>query len=83
MRLRKLRQSREEIYLHLFSGELCELSGEVFICELLHVPLVVSRDFLPFYSSIEEVPVELAHHTEASSQEISILLGQFKLLARV
>ena len=44
------------------------------------MPLVVTADFLAFDTPVEQVSVELAHQTEASSHEIAILLLEDALL---
>ena len=47
--------------------------------ELLHVPLVVSADFLALDSLVEQIAIKLAHQSETSPHEVAILLKELLL----
>ena len=77
VRLRQLGQRLIQVNLQLLVWQLCKLAAEVPVCELLHVTLVIPRNFLSLHSFIEEVSIEFAHQPEASPQEVAVLLEKF------
>ena len=76
LRLSHLSQSPEEVFLERLVRQIRELSAEIAVRELLHMPLVVTGDFLAFDALVEEVTVEFTHQTEASAHKVAILLGE-------
>jgi len=80
VRLSQLGQGRVKVNFVLLALQLGELFRKVFVHELLHVALVVPRNFLSFDSTIEQISVEFAHHTEAGTHKIATLLHKFWVL---
>ena len=76
MRLSQLSYSMIKIKLQLLIRQLRKLLAEMSIDKLLHMPLVIPRNFLTFDALVEQVTEELSHKPEASPHEVTIFLEQ-------
>ena len=81
MGLRQLSYCVVKIAFKCLVWQLGKLLAKVTVDELLHVLLIVTGDLFAFDSSVEEVPVELAHESKAGPHEVAILLKQLRVIA--